>query len=439
MGDDSAGTRSYFQRVPLERTAFDASTKMELVSRGRRTALAIGRDIVPLTALGPGAPLPRLRVNADLVFAGYGLVDPSLGRDDLAGLDVKDKAVVLILGAPANADSAKRRELSSFAALGSRLQLLIPRQPAAIIILLPDSVYAQAAGQFVGQLGAPSTGVQPADSQRTFPMVAFGTDRTGSALLPAGWSASSKSGPMTGYRIVGGAATRRETVNSMNVVGVVRGTDASLRGTYVAYGSHFDHIGIQPGQPDSIANGADDDGSGSIAMLALARMYAEGPKPRRSVLFVWHAAEEKGLLGSQYFVNHATVPIDSIIAQLNADMVGRNGIDSLYIVGPAAAPTGQSRTLGEVVNTVNARMAKPFTFNREWDSPTHPERIYFRSDHYSYASKGVPIIFFTSGLHPEYHKVSDEVSKIDFDKMARVTRLLYDVGWEVANRPTRVK
>jgi Zn-dependent M28 family amino/carboxypeptidase len=174
-----------------------------------------------------------------------------------------------------------------------------------------------------------------------------------------------------------------------------------------------------------------------VALLALARAFVQSPPPRRSVLFVWHTAEEKGLLGSAYFTDHPTVPLDSIVAQVNADMIGRNSPDSLYVVGPVAAPGGQSRALGVVVDSVNATLATPFAFDREWDSPTHPEQIYYRSDHYNYARKGVPIVFFTSGLHADYHRVTDDVGKIDFAKLAHVDLLLFDLGEALADRSAR--
>jgi Zn-dependent M28 family amino/carboxypeptidase len=189
---------------------------------------------------------------------------------------------------------------------------------------------------------------------------------------------------------------------------------------------------------DSIANGADDDGSGSMGVLHVAESWARNTtKPKRSALFVWHTGEEKGLFGSEWFTDHPPVPIDSVVAQINADMIGRNHADSLYIVGPEAAPQQQSVVVGAIVDSVNATLAQPFAFNREWDSPTHPERIYFRSDHFSYAAKGIPIVFFTTGLHDDYHKVSDEPDKIEYDKLARVSTLLLRVGEAIANRPTR--
>jgi Zn-dependent M28 family amino/carboxypeptidase len=175
-----------------------------------------------------------------------------------------------------------------------------------------------------------------------------------------------------------------------------------------------------------------------MGALHVAEAWARMPvKPKRSALFVWHTGEEKGLLGSDWFAEHPPVPIDSVVAQLNADMIGRNHPDSIYIVGPEAAPQGQSRVLGAIVDSVNAALPTPFAFNREWDSETHPERIYYRSDHYNYASKGIPIVFFTTGLHDDYHKVSDEPDAIDYDKLARVSTLILRASEAVANRPTR--
>ena len=131
------------------------------------------------------------------------------------------------------------------------------------------------------------------------------------------------------------------------------------------------------------------------------------------------------------------MPVDSIVAQLNADMIGRNAPDSIMLVGPRAEPNGQNRVLGTLVDSVNATLARPFVVNREWDSPSHPEQIYSRSDHYSYARRGIPIVFYTTGLHEDYHKVTDEVSKIDFDKLSRVSDLIMRSALAAANRSDR--
>lgn len=273
-------------------------------------------------------------------------------------------------------------------------------------------------------------------------MVAIARLAPDSPFLPSDWTTNDGSRAMPGARFVARLSERTDTVVTHNVVGTVPGSDPARRNTYVAFGAHYDHVGI--GEPtganrDSVNNGADDDGSGSVALLAIARAWMRGPKPPRSALFVWHIGEELGLFGSAWFTEHPTVPIDSIVAQLNADMIGRNHPDTLYVVGPGAAPNGQSKALGAVLDSVNAREAKPFVFNREWDTVTHPERIYYRSDHYNYAAKGIPIVFLTTGLHPQYHQVTDEPSLIDYAKLARVSTLIYDAGIALAKRGARPK
>ncbi len=439
LGVEPAGDSGYFFRVPMRRTRLTADSLVVTTPAGR-TALRLGSDLSVLTGLGPGAPLPRLAADGDIVFAGYGLVDPALGRDDYKGLDVKGKVVVIAGTVPAGVDSAKRKALESPDAIFSRLGAAIGRGPAAVVLLVQDSLYRLASGQFSTNQIEMAKGTPRAPSARVLPMVAVGRLTSGSPLVPSGWPASDRSQVMAGARFTGSVQVASTDFNGYNVVGIVRGSDPAMRNTYVAYGAHYDHIGIQaPVDGDSIANGADDDGSGSVTLLAIARAFTQGPRPKRSALFVWHVGEEKGLFGSDAFTEHPTVPLDSIVAQLNADMVGRNGADSLYIVGPGAAPNGQSAVLGAVIDSVNAAGARPFTFDREWDTTTHPERIYYRSDHFNYARKGIPIVFFTTGLHPEYHGVKDEPGLINYEKMARVGTLMYRAGMALGNSTHRPK
>jgi Peptidase family M28 len=404
--------------------------------------------------LSPGEGMyTKHRAEGDLVFAGYGMTTPT--RNDLAGLDLRDKVVVVVNGAPAAADSATRRQLESQDGIALRLQRILPQRPAAVVVLMTghgESFYRQLAPDILRTVSAATPAPPTDDAQRQFPMLLLGVARQGSALLPSGWPSDDRARPLTGRRFRGRVEVARDPFTAYNVVAVVRGSDPTLSRTYVAVGAHYDHIGIQAAVGgDSIANGADDDGSGSVALLEIARSLARAPqRPLRSTLFVWHAGEEKGLLGSARFTERPTVPLDSIVAQINADMIGRNGAatadaptstsgseNTLFVVGPSAAPNNQSRVLGQLVDSVNARQPTPFAFNREWDSPTHPERIYFRSDHYSYAKKGIPIVFLTTGLHEDYHKVTDEPSKIDYAKLTRVATLMHDVVVAVGNRRTR--
>jgi hypothetical protein len=233
-----------------------------------------------------------------------------------------------------------------------------------------------------------------------------------------------------------------------NVVGIVEGSDPKLKDTYVLYGAHYDHVGYReglvgagrgsgnaPAAEDRINNGADDDGSGTVALMAIARAFALGQRPKRSILFVWHAGEELGLLGSRYHADYPVVPIDKMVAQINMDMVGRNRNDdpaqanSILVVGSDRIST----ELHNINEDANASLPKPLTLDYEMNDPADTESIYTRSDHYSYAAKGIPIIFFFSGLHPDYHQPGDEVSKIIFAKIQRVAQLAYETGRRVGN------
>lgn len=456
LGVEPAGDSLYFQRVPLVKETFAPETRIT-VARGPTTVpLTLGTDVVPFISLGPGAPASKRNVSGDVVFAGYGM--NTNGRNDFAGIREAGKVIVMIHAAPPGiTDSATRAQFDGQPELEQRLLRALQLQPAAIILLMTGKTtefYQQASPELLRSVAAAPGDMTTSDAQRPLPMVMLGLAKAGSLLLPDGWPRDDTPQALTGRRFSGRVEIRKEPFTGYNVVGIVRGSDPRLNKTYVAYGAHYDHIGIQPGMsPDSIANGADDDGSGSMTMLAVAKSLTSA-RPKRSSLFVWHIGEEKGLLGSSYFVDHPTVPIDSIVAQLNADMIGRSGganaaFDSkvsgaqaanrLYIVGPMAAPNDQSKVLGAILDTVNSRQLRPMELDHEWDSPTHPERIYFRSDHFSYARKGIPIVFFTTGLHEDYHKVSDDPTKIDYDKMARIGSLLLELGTTLGNREARPK
>jgi hypothetical protein len=277
-----------------------------------------------------------------------------------------------------------------------------------------------------------------------------------------------------------------------NVVAILRGSDPALRGELVAIGAHSDHIGLRaagavdhdslhlfgtrrwfatenptgarlspeqqravqasiaairvnldsvralrPARRDSINNGADDDGSGTVAVLEVAQAFAAAAvKPKRSLLFVWHTGEEKGLLGSRWYTDHPTVPRDSIVAQINIDMVGRGAAADLAAGSPRYLQLVGSRRLstelGDLTEAVNRGEAMPFTFDYAFDANGHPENIYCRSDHYNYARYGIPVVFLTTGLHGDYHQVTDEPQYIDYPHMARVATFVRDLADRVA-------
>jgi hypothetical protein len=223
-----------------------------------------------------------------------------------------------------------------------------------------------------------------------------------------------------------------DSTTAPNTVGILEGTDPVLKKEYLVYSAHMDHIGVQPGQPDSIANGADDDASGTVGVIELAEAFSRpGARPKRSIVFLTVSGEEKGLWGSEHYAEHPTVPLPQIVANINIDMIGRNWKDSIVAIGR------EHSDLGATLAEVNAR--HPELRMTAIDDVWPEERFYFRSDHYNFARKGVPILFFFNGVHDDYHRVSDEPSKIDAEKEARILQLLFYLGHEIASKPARPK
>ena len=339
-------------------------------------------------------------------------------------------------------------------------------------------------------LTEPSVGLRsPEDRMPPVPAVLYVSREMASALLgtPAKGLARGKA---SGRTVTGSLRFTDAAAPARNVVAILPGSDPALKGEYVAIGAHNDHIGfnhdpvdhdslrafnavvrpggeddpprnaspeemtraraildslrrIHPPRLDSIYNGADDDGSGTVALLEIAESFVNAPtKPKRSILFIWHAGEEEGLWGSEYFTDHPTVPRDSIVTELNMDMIGRGrasdvkggGAGYLQLIGSRRLST----ELGDLVETVAKTEPTPFRFDYQFDANGHPQQYYCRSDHYEYARYGIPIVFFSTGGHRDYHQVTDEPEYIDYDQLARVTTLVRDVAVRAANLDHRL-
>lgn len=425
---------------------------------------------------GEGISLPRnmggnQTIVADTVqFAGYALSMPADGHDDYASFDPKGKALIWLGASPSSTAERAGRLVSS------RARIAVER--GAIATIAPQGIGASRGNR-------PST---PAATTPATPPTNQGSGRAGrdtaddgdfttvqrlDTKVPPAVTASEEfyeflfSGSEIKYAELKEKAAKGETMppfalkgvrltfnidaeyqiirtrHTRNVVGIVEGSDPKLKNTYMLYGAHYDHTGLREGQPrnhnqdpnDRINNGADDDGSGTVALMALARAFALGERPKRSILFVWHAGEESGLLGSKYNADFPVVPLESMVAQINIDMIGRNRDDdpkqsnTVYVVGSDRIST----ELHNINEEANQSLPQPVTLDYELNDPADPQSFYTRSDHYSYAAKGVPIIFFFTGTHPDYHQVSDTVDKILFDKLVRITRLAYETGRRVAN------
>ncbi len=233
--------------------------------------------------------------------------------------------------------------------------------------------------------------------------------------------------------------SNKRTVNTSNVLGFIEGSDEKLKDEIVILTAHYDHLGIKDGV---VYNGADDDGTGTVALLELAEAFQkaknEGNGPKRSILIMPVSGEEKGLLGSKYYTENPVYPLANTVVDLNIDMIGRldenhDKPDYVYLIG-ADKISKELHSVSEAANKTYTKLKLDYTFNDEND----PNRFYYRSDHYNFVKKGIPVIFYFSGVHEDYHQSTDEIDKIMFDKVEHITRLVFYTAWEVANKPTRL-
>jgi Zn-dependent M28 family amino/carboxypeptidase len=228
-----------------------------------------------------------------------------------------------------------------------------------------------------------------------------------------------------------GARPGPRTPTAPNVVGILEGSDPVLKQEFIVLSAHMDHVGIgAPVNGDSIYNGADDDASGTAGVIELAEALSRpGARPKRSVIFLTVSGEEHGLWGSSWFASHPAAPISQIVANLNIDMIGRNWKDTIVVIGK------EHSDLGTTLDRVNR--AHPELGMKAIDDIWPEENFYFRSDHYNFARKGVPILFFFNGTHPDYHGPNDEPDRIEYEKEARIVKLIYLIAQEVGNAPQR--
>jgi hypothetical protein len=451
-GDDG----SFLQRVTMRRASIDErATKVEIDGR----TFSYGDDLL---ASGNGT------VEGRVVYVGHGWRIPARSIDPFEGVDVKDALLLVLSGLPrgvAQRDiDALVRERDYFTpsdnarALGARGLIVVPTFEDLAAWARTRERQSGRGALVVDRLAEPLDLPAVTASPRLLTSLMRGEKESGARLHErAGTGDAGASYALTATKrvrlVVNSTVTREDT---FNVVASVEGRDPVRRDEFVALGAHLDHIGVRAARPDEtsarrpaagddvINNGADDDGSGVVALVEIAGALVRAPRPARSVIFVWHTGEEAGGWGSKYFTAFPPVPLANIVAQINLDMVGRSrkpkdagnarltGPDEVYLVGARRV----SRQLGDTIERVN-RAYLNLTLNPAHDDPGDPERIYERSDHYEYAKHGIPVAFFFSGLHEDYHRVSDEVEQIDFVKLQKVARTVLAATWAIAEASER--
>jgi hypothetical protein len=447
---------TFFQKIALRKASIDkAETRVQMNNQ----TITWGDDFLPIAR---PANVPA----SQLVFAGSGWFIKSKNIDAYKGIDAKGKIAIVFAPIEGPPRGVTRADIS-----GQRGEDWMGpaeyafKQGAVGIVIVPDFQYlanwesnqirqSERVITTVEKFPAASTQLSSGivASPRLANLLFQGEKQSAAQIYEAAFGGQ----PLEPF-VLSAQKTlsiniklKSEVAATQNVVAVFEGSDPVLKNEYVALGAHYDHLGVgTPVNGDAIYNGADDDGSGTIALLAMAEALAKArSRPKRSVLFVWHAGEEKGNWGSRYFTEYPTIPLDRIVTQINLDMIGRSkkqgdtnprnsrlsGPNEIFVIGPKMMST----ELAELTERVNKQYLN-LTYDFRYDEPNDSNRYFSRSDQYSYALKGIPVVFFLAGEHEDYHRPSDSPDKIDYQKMEKVSRTIYMTLWEIADQATRPK
>jgi hypothetical protein len=437
---------SFYQEVPVEVTTVAPSA-----SRLRLSAASGGRTFGFPEEATVGRAFEAGQASGGVVFLGYGLSAPQLGWDDLAGMDVRGK-VAVVLDATLSGDHplkpAENRRL-----LMGRIIALRERGAVAAVTIINEEREARLAKMglpfdlperlrfpdvVTGMGTGPASGAAPPRPGARFLQVEV-RHEAGAAVLGCDRDELTRmfesirlGKPVAAKRLAGrtldveiGAVTRME--RTFNVVACLEGGDPALRGEYLTISSHHDH---NPARDGRVFPGADDNISGVVGMFEIAEALRIA-RPKRSVIFVWNTGEERGLIGSYYFVQHCPVPVEKISANLNLDMISRNATNHIYLIGSNRLSSG----LDASIQAMNKAPGPGLTLDYAYENPGHPDRFFFRSDQYPYIRYGIPGVWFFCGTTEDYHQEGDVAAKADYAKMEKVCELVFLVARDIGDKP----
>lgn len=446
---------SFFQQLPVEVTTISpAKSLLRVIGPGGEMRFHFPQAFTANVRTGS-----EWAAAGGLVFVGSALGGATPQWDDSLGIDLRGRFAVLLEVPPAGggtaatgqaAGAARTRVLRDKGAIGAITIISREREHTLagkrltfdvaerLRFLDVDTVNPAPQAPAERPVSQPTTAAQPTTPFYTAEvrhdvgahLLGISADELGRLFdsLSKGDKVAPKAIPDRTVEIA--VFFDRHMKTTPNVVAYLPGSDPVLRNEYVVIGSHHDH---NPPREGRIFPGADDNGSGSVAMLAIARaMMIE--RPRRSVIFVWHTAEERGLVGAYYFVQHCPVPVERITANLNLDMISRNDPNSIYLIGSNKLSSELDRSLHDM-NNASVKLKLDYRY----EDPGEPNRFFFRSDQYPYIRYGIPGVWLFCGTTPDYHQEGDVEEKVDYAKMEKVTRLTYLVAMDIGNKPALLK
>lgn len=432
FGDDG----TYFQDFDLNIYGFSKNSTIEIIQTDNSTIVhSIGENFVALSR--QKIDQSRLNKNYSIVFVGYGLVIPELNVDDYESINVKDKVVIVLAGENLR-DNPKyegKQFPNRFDSRNNKIKNAVENGAAGII--MPASRRMEQYWDYYSSNADAVSYSLPdssSESRSSIPGITITSDLVKQLFDGEEYDFTQieefikefKSIPKfdLNKKINFKLDIKDNKVAARNIVGIVEGNDPQLKQEIVSLGAHYDHVGIIG---DEVYNGADDNASGTVTILETIRAAAEKNENRRSVMVVFHTAEEKGLLGAKYFTDNFT-RISDVVVNINIDMVGRESSDSIYCIGSDKLST----ELDEIVREANDKTSQ-FYLDYSFNDPDDPQRLYYRSDHVHYARKNIPIVFFYDYMKEDYHRASDDVEKINYEKILKVCNLIYQIAIDVAN------
>ena len=374
-------------------------------------------------------------IESELVFVGYGIEEGNYTSYN--DLDIKGKTVFIMDGMPAKTELAEKWLMKD--------RIALAKKKGASVVLYHSPKLRDNLIKYEHYYSTPKLTLKEDVNDKEIIVIAATTELTQTITKAAGlrWKKILRKGidsekvEAIAFQLEVNKPT--EKLTSENVLAFIHGSENPDE--VVVLTAHYDHIGIDG---DKVFNGADDDGSGTVTMLEIAQAFQMavkgGLRPKRSILIMPVSGEEKGLLGSKYYTNNPVFPLENTVANLNVDMIGRydenhkEGDEYIYLIGSDKL-SSTLHNVSEKVNELYTEIELDYTFNDEND----PNRFYYRSDQYNFAKNNTPVIFYFSGIHEDYHKETDTVEKIDFEKTARIARLVFLTAWEIANRDDRIK
>jgi hypothetical protein len=452
---------SYFQPYIINEKLIDPARTMIRMITGEKDTVNLTLPLFQLVPTGP----TDFEIDGEVVFAGYGIKNERYRYNDFNGISTEGKIVLIMNRAPSSEDGSKYifddTPWSSFISIQTKLSTLLSSRAKAILIVMdPKSGYLSLNEQFPGISGELNSS-KSLKGEKVMTMDFPGMPRilfihrgvadellrgTGHSLEELQISIDSELKPrsfnITGKKIIINEVTYTREKVLKNVAGLIEGRDPLLKNEVVIFSGHYDHIGEQGG---TINSGADDDASGCAALLSMAEAFLSlDQKPLRSILFLWFSGEEIGLYGSKSYVDAPLFPLEKTVVDLNMDMIGRvksvaDSTDETPMSGPETIfviTDNQSKDLQDIANETDKKSQIDFDYSLS--GKDHPLQLFQRSDHFNFVRNDIPVLFFTTGLHADYHTSRDVIEKIDFKKMEHITKTMFEIGLNVANRKNRL-